>query len=67
MNTGTIHQEQYLMLTVKLGTGTATLRIKNDEAVGFVDVELDEGLSNIFLRPCQYEIVVTGDALVGVS
>lgn len=64
---GQIHKEQYVLITVKKNTGDAVLKLKNDNEVGFVDLTLEEGANIIFLRPCAYDLRITGDALAGIS
>jgi hypothetical protein len=65
---GIIHLEQYVLLTVALNGGTASLDIKNSEAVGYQSINLDEdSVKVVFLRPCEYKITTTGGAVVGIS
>jgi len=65
---GTIHKEQYVLLTISLNGGSASLDIKNSEEVGFASIDLTEdGVKVVFLRPCEYKITTAGGALVGIS
>ena len=66
--TGTIHVERYVMATVLLSGGTAELQVKNDDVVGFASIPLTtDGAHIIFLGPCEYQVVTTGAAAVGLS
>jgi hypothetical protein len=66
--TGSIHIERYIMATVVLNGGTASLQVKNEDSVGFVDIPLPtDGAHIVFVGPCVYQVALTGGALVGLS
>jgi hypothetical protein len=63
---GAIPDERIVMLTIALNGGTASLDI--DNGIGFTSIPLEtDGVQNIFVRPCAYQITTTGGALVGIS
>jgi hypothetical protein len=65
-NSGQLHDQGYIMATVQLNGGTAQLEVNN--GIGYTAIPFDEdGVHTLYLKPCEYRVVTTGGALVGLS
>ena len=61
----TITGETTMMVSVNLGTGSATIQVDNGS--GFVSEDLVAGNTEYRLKPCKLKVVLVGDAVASSS